>query len=403
MDELKRMIEAIGKAFEEFKAANDLRIKEIENGRHDPVLAEKVDRINAELTAMANVKKQLEALETAVAQGSFPGGGSSAVDVAKKAHKAAFDKWFRKGVEGDLKDLQIQANLSTLSDPDGGFLVPEETEATIDRIASAVSVMRRICTVRTIGTDEYKKLVSKGVSDAGWVEEKGSRDETDTPTLVEIAINTKELYSNPAITQKMLDDARLDIAAWLGDEVSVDFDEQEGEAFIGGNGVGQPKGIGSYTMIANSSYAWGKVGFTAGGHATLLNNSDKLIDLQHSLKSRYRNGASWLMNDLTCSAIRKLKDGEGNYLWKPGLAEGVPDSLLGKPIEYDDNVADIGAGKFPVWFANFKRAYMIIDRFGIRVLRDPYTNKPYVHFYTTKRVGGGVVMYEAIKALKISA
>lgn len=403
MDELKRLIEDLGRAFEEFKAANDLRIKEIENGRHDAVLAEKVERINAELTAMAQVKKQLEALETAVAQGQFPGGGTAAADVAKKAHKAAFEKWFRKGVEGDLKDLQIQAALSTSSDPDGGFLVPEEMETTIDRVASAVSVMRRICTVRPIGTSTYKKLVSKGVSDAGWVEEKGSRDETDTPTLAEIAINTKELYSNPAITQEMLDDSRLDIAAWLGDEVSVDFDEQEGDAFINGNGVGQPKGIGAYSMVANASYAWGKIGYIAGGHANLLNNPDKLIDLQHALKSRYRNGASWLMNDLTCSIIRKLKDGEGNYLWKPGLAEGVPDSLLGKPVEYDDNVADVGAGKYPVFFANFKRAYLIVDRFGIRVLRDPFTNKPYIHFYTTKRVGGGIAMYEAIKALKISA
>ncbi|MFA5706904.1 MAG: phage major capsid protein, partial [Candidatus Neomarinimicrobiota bacterium] len=182
-----------------------------------------------------------------------------------------------------------------------------------------------------------------------------------------------------------------------------EFNEEESEAFISGSGVEQPKGIAAYTMVANASYAWGKVGYIAGGHASLLNNADKLIDLQHALKSVYRNGAVWLMADSTLNAIRKLKDGEGNYLWRPGLAENALDTLLGKPIEIDDNVDAIGANKYPIFFGNFKRAYLIVDRLGTRVLRDPFTAKPYVAFYTTKRVGGGIVMYEAIKALKIAA
>jgi HK97 family phage major capsid protein len=175
------------------------------------------------------------------------------------------------------------------------------------------------------------------------------------------------------------------------------------DAILNGNGVGQPKGLKAYPMVANASYAWGKIGFTAGGHATLLNNPDALKNLKHSLKPAYRTGASWLMNDSTFLTIDKLKDGDGNYIWRPGLIEGTPDTLLGKPIEYDDNVDNIAANAFPIWFGNFKRAYLIVDRFGIRVLRDPYTSKPYVKFYTTKRVGGGIVMYEAIKALKIAA
>lgn len=404
MEELKRMIEAIGKAFEEFKAENDKRIKEIESGRNDPVLAEKVDRINAELSAMSQVKKQLEALETAVARGQFPGGSSSAVDVAKKAHAEAFNKWFRKGAgEAELKDLEIQASASTLSDPDGGFTVPEEVETAIDRVAQTVSAMRRISTVRSISTDTYKKLVNQGGATSGWVGEKGARTETGTPTLAEIAINTKELYAMPYATQQLLDDSRVDIAAWLADEVAIEFNEEESEAFISGSGVEQPKGIAAYTMVANANYAWGKVGYIASGHATLLNNADKLIDLQHALKSVYRNGAVWLMADSTLNAIRKLKDGEGNYLWRPGLAENALDTLLGKPIEIDDNVDAIGANKYPIFFGNFKRAYLIVDRLGTRVLRDPFTAKPYVAFYTTKRVGGGIIMYEALKALKISA
>ncbi len=399
MEELKKLIEAIGRAFEQFKAENDARIKQIEaKGTADPLLVAKIEKINTDLTAMGQMKIHLEALETAVARQQFPGGGII-VNQAKMAHAKAFDKWFRKGIDDGLRDLSIQAAASTLSDPDGGFTVPEQVDAAIDRVALAVSAMRRICSTMTIGTDTYKKLVGTGGASAGWVAEKAARTETDTPGLVEIAINAKELYANPAATQTLLDDSRIDIGAWLADEVSIEFAEQENPAFITGNGVEKPKGIAAYSM--SSTYAWGKVQYVIGGHATLLNNMDKLIDLQHALKAVYRNGASFLMNDLTLSVIRKFKDGDGNYIWRPGLLEGAPDTLLGKPVEIDDNVADIGGSTYPVFFGNFKRAYLIIDRQGTRVLRDPYTNKPYVMFYTTKRVGGGIVMYEAIKALKI--
>ena len=402
--ELKETIQALGKAFDAFKAENDARLKEIEKkGAADPLLTEKVDKINADIAQISALKKQLDTLETAVAQGQFPGGGKNELDRVKAQHKDAFAKFFRKGAEGGLRDLEIQAGLSTLSDPDGGFLVPEDYEQAIDRVALSVSAMRRLATVRTIGTDTYKKLVNQGGASAGWVGEKGARAETNTPTLTEIAINTKELYAMPATTQTLLDDSRVDIVGWLADEVSIQFSEQESEAFIHGNGVEQPKGIAAYAMAANSSYVWGKVGFITSGNASLVNDLDKLIDLQHALKPVYRNGAAWLMNDATLATIRKMKDGDGNYIWVPGLKDGAPDTLLGKPVEIDDNVDDIGNGKYPIFFANFKRAYLIIDRQGVRVLRDPYTSKPYVLFYTTKRVGGGIVMYEAIKALKVSA
>lgn len=402
--ELKETIQALGKAFDAFKAENDARLKEIEKkGAADPLLTEKVDKINADIAQISALKKQLDTLETAVAQGQFPGGGKNELDRVKAQHKDAFAKFFRKGAEGGLRDLEVQAGLSTLSDPDGGFLVPEDYEQAIDRVALSVSAMRRLATVRTIGTDTYKKLVNKGGASSGWVGEKGARAETNTPTLTEIAINTKEIYAMPAATQTLLDDSRVDIAGWLADEVSIEFSEQESEAFIHGNGVEQPKGIAAYAMAANSSYVWGKVGYITSGNASLVNDLDKLIDLQHALKPVYRNGAAWLMNDATLATIRKMKDGDGNYIWVPGLKDGAPDTLLGKPVEIDDNVDDIGANKYPIFFANFKRAYLIIDRQGVRVLRDPYTTKPYVLFYTTKRVGGGIVMYEAIKALKVSA
>ncbi|MFH0894762.1 MAG: phage major capsid protein [Bacteroidota bacterium] len=403
MADLKETIDAIGIAFEKFKNENDARLKEIETKGHaDPLLTSKVEAINKELSELTAMKRQLDILETAIARTQFPGGGSN-INEEKKAHANAFYTWFRKGIDAGLKDLEVKAAASTLSDPDGGFTVPEEVDTAIDRVALKTSAMRRLATVRTISTDTYKKLVSQGGATSGWTAEKATRSEATTPTLTEIAINAKELYSMPAATQSLLDDSRIDIAGWLADEVSIDFSEEENAAFISGNGVEKPKGIAAYTMVANASYAWGKVGYISGGHATLLNDADKLIDLTHALKAIYRNGASFLMNDLTMSVIRKLKDGDGNYIWRAGLEAGAPDTLLGKPVEIDDNVANIGANTYSVFFANFKRAYLILDRQGTRVLRDPYTSKPYVLFYTTKRVGGGIVMYEAIKALKIAA
>ena len=400
MDELKKMIEALGRAFEEFKSQNDSRIKAIESKGYAPAdLTEKVDKINADISNIAAMKKQLELIETAVGRAQFGGGGKTPEAMNRLK---AFNHLMRRGAQ-DIKELEVQAAASTLSDPDGGFTVPEEVDAAIDRVAGTIQAMRRLSTVRAISTDTYKKLVSQGGTTSGWVAEKESRTETSTPTLAEIAINTKELYAMPYATQSLLDDSRVDIGAWLADEVSIEFNEEEGEAFITGNGVGEPKGIASYSMAANASYAWGKVGYIASGHASLLNNADKLIDLQHALKPVYRNGAAWLMADSTMQVIRKFKDGDGNYIWRPGLLQDAPDTLLGKPVEYDDNVAAIGAGTYSIFYANFKRAYLIVDRLGTRVLRDPYTAKPYVAFYTTKRVGGGIVMYEAIKAMKIAA
>ena len=408
MDELKKLIEALGRTFEEFKAANDTRIKAVESKGYAPAdLVEKVAAINADMTKVADLKAQLETLQTEVARAEFKGGSTTAIDKVKAEHKAAFETWFRKGGEAQLaavKQLQIQAGLSTLSDPDGGYVItPPEFDTAIDRVALTMSAMRRLATVRTIGTDTYKKLVNQGGTTSGWVAEKASRTETSTPVLREIAINMKEIYAEPGTTQIALDDAYMDLAAWLADEVTIEFTQEEGDAFINGNGVEKPHGIANYTMIADASYAWGKVGFTTSGHATLINNADKLMDVTLSLKPIYLNGASWLMNRATAGKIRQLKDGDGNYLWRPGLEAGAPNVLFSYPVELDDNIDNIGAGKFPCFFANFKRAYLILDRMGIRILRDPFTSKGNVLFYTTKRVGGGITMFEAIKALKISA
>jgi len=407
-DELKTTIEALGKTVEDFRAQHTAELKEIKEKDHaDPLLAANVEKLNTQIGEISALKTSLEALETKVATGEFSGGGVSEGDKIKAQHAKAFEAYFRKGGESQLaavRDLQIQAGLSTLSDPDGGYIVaPAEFDKAIDRVAGTVSIMRNLATVRQIGTNEYKKIVNKGGSTSGWVAEKETRAETNTPVLSEIAINMKEIYAMPGCTQLSLDDSYMDLASWLADEVSIEFAEEEGAAFVTGDGVAKPRGIAGYTMVANASYEWGKVGYVAGGHASLLNKADSLIDIQHALKSVYRNGASFLCNDATSAVIRKFKDGDGNYLWRAGLIAGQPDTLLGKPIVYDDNIADIGANSYPLFFGNFKRAYLILDRMGIRVLRDPYTSKGNVLFYTTKRVGGGITMFEALKGLKIAA
>lgn len=404
--ELQKSIEAIGRAFEEFKAENDKRLKELADNHNDPLLADKIAKIQTDMTEALSLKRDLEAMDKKLSRMELPPAGAPSNTGPKAEHAKAFEAWFRHGGEERLeavKKLQVSAGLSTLSDPDGGYIVaPPEFDKAIERVAGTISVMRQLATVRTIGVNEYKKIVNSGGTSSGWVAEKETRSETDTPTLKQITINMKEVYAEPGATQLSLDDTFMDLAAWLADEVSVEFSEEEGSAFITGDGVAKPRGIAGYDFVANASYAWGKVGYIAGGHATLLNNADKLIALQHSLKSVYRNGATFLMNDATCEKIRTLKDGEGNYIWRPGLIEASPDSLLGKPVAYDDNVSDIGAGAYPLFFGNFKRAYLVLDRIGIRVLRDPYTSKGNVLFYTTKRVGGGMIMHEALKALKIA-
>lgn len=404
LGDLKAMIEGINKAFADFKADND---KALNDRFKDVVQSEKVDRINAAITTQQAALDEALAKIAALQIGG--GGGGKGKTAEQKAHATAFDRFFRKGVEADLRDLEVKAALRTDSDPDGGYLVPEEESATVDRVLGTVSVMRQLATVMTISAGVYKKLVGQGGTSSGWVGERETRSETNTSTLAELAFPVMELYANPAITQTMLDDARLDIGAWLANEVAIEFAEEEGAAFISGSGVNRPRGILSYTTVANASYSWGNIGHVVTGSAADFiaeDPVDPFIDLVYSLKQGYRQNATWLMNRTNQGKVRKFKDDQDNYMWTPPFMGGVqvaqPATFLGYPIADDDNMPDVAANAYPVAFGDFRRGYLIVDRFGIRVLRDPYTNKPYVHFYTTKRVGGGVANFEAIKLLKCS-
>ncbi|MEO0036685.1 MAG: hypothetical protein RLZZ501_2708 [Pseudomonadota bacterium] len=398
------LVGQIKSAFEQFKAENDKAIADIRKGLGDVVQAEKVDRINAELS---NLQKALDEVNAKLVAASLGGPGRSE-DPSRAEHAQAFNAWFRKGTEAGLRDLEIKAKLTTQSDPDGGYVVPAEMETTIDRVLGTVSAMRGVATVRTVGAPSYRKLFNQGGTTSGWVGEEEKRDTTGTPKLSGLDFEVMELFSQPGTTQTSLDDAVMDIASWLADEVAIEFAEEEGAAFITGNGVKKPRGILAYGAVANSSYAWGKIGFTPTGVAAALtdashNGADALIDLYYSLKAGYRAGASWLMADAVMGAVRKLKDGQGNYLWAPPAGAAEIPTILNKPVRTDDNMDPVAAGKFPIAFADFRRAYLIVDRQGIRVLRDPFSSKPNVLFYTTKRVGGGVQNFEAIKLLKVAA
>lgn len=403
----KAIFTELRKTFEEFKAEREEELKGIKAKFADVVQTEKVDRINAEVS---NLQAALDEVNAKMAALTVGGAGSDA-DPAKAEYNNAFNRWFRKGVDNGLGEMAVKASLQTDSDPDGGYVVPEQMESGIDRVLGTVSAMRNIARVVSISTGTYKKLVGQGGAGSGWVGERESRPETDTPTLNELAFPAMELYANPAATQTLLDDASVDIAGWLADEVAIAFAEAEGTAFINGSGVNQPRGLLQYDTIANASWTWGKLGFVASGVAADINDGthngiDALIDLVYSIKQGYRQNARFLMNKTLQSKVRKLKDtGSGTelYLWQPSAQVGQPATLLGYPIVDDDNMSDVGANAFPIAFGDFNRGYLIVDRVGIRVLRDPYTNKPYIHFYTTKRVGGGVQNFEAIKLLKCSA
>ena len=206
-----------------------------------------------------------------------------------------------------------------------------------------------------------------------------------------------ELFSQPAATQTLLDDAFSDVDAWLADEVEAAFAAQESAAFINGDGVAKPRGILSNEIVDESAHEWGKIGSVAGDF-TGANAGDGLIDLIYAPKSQFRANGRFVMNRRTVSEVRKLKDADGRYLWQPGT-NGEAATVLGYAVTEIEDMPDIGAGNAAIAFGDFRRGYLIVDRVGTRVLRDPFTAKPFVLFYTTKRVGGGVQNFDAIKVM----
>ena len=384
-------------AFEALKAANDARIDEIEKrGAADPVLDAKLKKIEQSLD------RQRTALERLALEQARPPIGDDPRRTDPE-HKSAWGAYLRKGDDSGIARLDLKSvNVGT--EAQGGYVAPPELDRLIEQRLTASSPMRQIATVRQTSATVFRKPVSLGATSA-WAAETGSRTETTAPTLDLLEFPAAELYAMPAATQTLLDDAYADIDEWLADEVEASFSTQESAAFVTGDGSGKPKGFLSYDMIADASHAWDKIGFILSGGAGAFaasNPADKLIDLVYALKSQFRANARFVMNRRTVSAVRKLKDGDGNYLWRPGAA-GEAASLLGYPVTEIEDMPDIAANSFSIAFGDFRRGYLIVDRQGARVLRDPYSLKPYVLFYTTKRVGGGVQNFDAIKVMKFAA
>ena len=363
--------------FERFKEANDARLDEIEKRSADPLTEEKVAKLDA---ALAEQKSALDALTMRASRPAI--GGEAPCEL-----KSAFDAYVRTGQQSapELKGL------NATSDADGGYLAPEETERMVSSGMATVSPFRAIATVRQITANSYRKPVATGGFGAGWTAETATRPETQAPQLAALDFPTMELFAMPATTQTLLDDAIVDVGAWIAEEVQAEFAAQESSAFVGGDGVTQPLGFLSVPQADDASRGFGQIGTVTGGI-----DGDSLVELVYAAKQSYRANGRFVMNRQTAASVRKLKDADGNYLWAPGLAAGQPATLMGYAVTEMEDMPDTST---PIAFGDFARGYLIVDRRGLQVLRDPFSAKPYVLFYTTKRVGGGVQDHKAIKLL----
>ena len=403
MSELKEVLDQYGQAFDEYKKTNDARYEELAKGTGKAAELEgKLSKIEETLAAK---DKQISDIEAKMNRPSFAGTPSE--DPVKAEHKKAFDVFLRKGIESGLADLQKKA-VQVGVDVDGGYAVPEEMSREIYKLIDADSPMREVCGVRLVGTEDIKQLVDVGGVTTGWVAETASRPATDSPQLAQVTPTFGEIYAMPAATQKAIDDVFFDVEGWIVESVSSKFAKEENAAFTIGDGTNKPKGLLAATMATtgDDTRAFGTFQYLATGVAAGMpatNPADLLIDLITALKTRYYRNARFMMNRQTLSTIRKWKDSQNNYLWQPGLQSGEPNSILGFPYTYNDDMPSIGANALCLAFGDFREAYIILDRTGIRLLRDPYTNKPYVNFYITKRVGNMILNSEAVKFIKCEA
>lgn len=385
----KTILSELNEAFADFKQRNDARLSEIEAALDQTSIANMAARINGVGSFMPTEPKYTE----------------------------AFASYFRKGLEeATLREANatgyratVHASMSVGDPSSGGYLAPTEWDRKIQQELLATSPLRRIAQVQSTTVNAYSTLWNNRGFTSGWVGETAARPETVTGTFASLEFAHGEIYANPAISQRLLDDADFDVVQFIASSVSEEFGVEEDLAFISGDGTNKPRGL--LTYVTGGAAA----GVHPGGNLTVVNTGDastlganssaivdKLIDFSYGLKSPYRSNGTWLMNSLTAATLAKLKDADGNLIWRESLSVGQPSALLGRPVEIDENMPAVAANAMPIAFGDFKRGYLINDRMGTRVLRDPYTSKPYVHFYTTKRVGGGVLDPKAIRLLKVA-
>lgn len=390
MAEIKALVDGVHKAFAEFKAEHTKQLDSMKQGLPTSDIQAKVEKIDAHVDELTKSLDEANIKIAAAQMGTGP--------------RQLRDAEYTDSFYAHMKKGEVQAALNKGANEEGGYLTPVEWDRTITNKLVLISPMRQICRVQTVSKAGFSKLFNMGGTASGWVGEEDPRPETNTNTFKPLTFGHGEIYANPAATQGILDDGEIDIEQWLAEEVQTEFAKQEGSSFISGNGTNKPAGILTYLPgAANAAkHPFGAIALVNSGAAAGI-TSDGIIDLIYDLPSIYTGNARFTMNRNTQRAVRKLKDGQGNYLWQPTFVAGQPATLAGYPITEMPDMPDVAANSTPIMFGDFMQSYMIIDRIGIRVLRDPYTNKPYVMFYTTKRVGGGLSNPEPMRAMKIAA
>lgn len=394
-NETKQALQEMMMAFESFKEANDERLDNLEKNKSEDVLVrDKVDRIN----------KSLDSLMTDLRRPSLSHTSEAAISDRDVEAKAAFVEFLKSGYQSNHHFEK--RSLTEGVDTDGGYTVPSDFENVISNKLADASPIRKHATVKQISVgNEYKKVFSEGDFNCSWVYERSARDTTNTPSMREVSIDLYEQYCNPAASPLLLEDSAMDIEAWLLQSIHNNLSELEDKAFINGTGAGQPKGIVKWTFNSNSTSTWNKLTGQLSGETNKLKNDDygaSYISLIYSLPAAYRANARFLMNRSTQAELRMLRDEAGNYLWIPPTSSDHDALFMGYPIIENENMPNVATGEVPIVFADFRAGYVVVDKLGTSILRDPYSNKPYVMFYTTRRVGGGIQDFHAFRAIKIS-
>lgn len=403
-DEAKATLDKIGEATAAMRELHEKSIGDLkaENKEIAEKYAAEVDAVKAAQADVAKLTERQDAIEMTMKRDkAFDAAANMGVPNEQKKHYDALygnDGYMRKG---DYEALKVELKaMSSLNDADGGYLIPKITSDRVSKIIYETSAVRDLAYVETISGKSMEMMVDNDEADAGWVGETQARTTTDTPQIGQIEIFVREMYAKPKVTQNLLDDAVWDVENWLVRKITEKFSRYENTGFVSGNAPTRPKGFLTYTSGTDPNLQ--QIEQVIGGDATAV-TEDLPIKLEGALKVEYRGAAQYVMNRTTENKIRLLKDGMGNYMWQPSYQLGQPRTLNGYAYKLFNDMPAVEAGALAMAFGNFNLAYTILDRAGIRVLRDPFSSKPYVEFYTTKRVGGGVTNFEAIKLGKIAA
>ncbi|GFE66710.1 phage major capsid protein [Litoreibacter roseus] len=330
---------------------------------------------------------------------------SNAMD-ADAPHQKAFQAYLRSGDDDGLRGLELDAKgMTTAVAADGGYLVDPQTSDTISTVLKSSASLRAISNVVNVEATAYEVLVDRSDLGSGWATETADAVETGTPQFERISVPLHELSALPKASQRLLDDSAFDIESWLAGRIADKFATAEAAAFVSGDGVDKPKGFLTHPTVSDDTWSWGSLGYIATGADGEFASgaaADAIVDLVYSLGARYRANAAFVMNSKTAGAVRKMKDADGRFLWSDGLAAGEPARLMGYPVLIAEDMPDIGSDSTAIAFGDFTKGYTIAERPDLRILRDPFSAKPHVLFYATKRVGGDVSDFAAIKLLKFS-